>query len=225
VLQVAGRVDRDGMVVGLDGLEAVAVSDESELLEGFAGLELGRGEGGIGGEGCAIVAVDAEVAPVGAAGGPFGHRDAAEVGDGTAGEVEGLAGFGADDLHDAVGGEAGGVGEAADGGDEAAAGLGVARGEGVDEVGRNEGFVALDVDEEVAGELVEDAGEAEGAVGAGRVGHEDVGPEAAGDAGDLVAVGQDDDGGGELGAAGALPDVLEDGAAAEVEEDFAGKTG
>jgi hypothetical protein len=211
------------MIVGLDGLEAEAVGHEAELLEGFAGLELGGGESGIGGEGFAIVAVDAEVAPVGAAGGPLRHRDAAKVGDGASGEVKGFAGFGADDLDDAVAGEAGGVGQAADGGDEAAAGLGVTGGEGVDQRRLDEGFVALDVDEEVAGELFEDAGEAEGAVGAGGIGHQDVGPEAAGDAGDLIAVGQDDDGGGEAGFTGAIPDVLEDGEAAEVEEDFAGE--
>ena len=64
VLEVGWGVDGDGMVGGLDGLEAEAVGDEAELLQRFAGLEFGGAQGRIGGEGRAIVAVDAEVAPV-----------------------------------------------------------------------------------------------------------------------------------------------------------------
>ncbi len=142
-------VDADGVEGGGFDVERDAVFEEAELLEAFGLLEGAGREGGEAAEGGGAVGVEAEVLPMLRGGGGVG---VAMKRDGGAREVEGSAIDSGDDL-DGVGiGDVFGGAADAEGGD-----LDVRVAEGTEEVGDvirvKEGFVALDVDVDVGGDL------------------------------------------------------------------------
>ena len=69
--------------------------------------------------------------------------------------------------------------------------------------------------------MVDDAGHAGGARRTGRIGHQDLGAETARDAGDFFRIREEHDAIRLTDLLGALPDMLHDGLAAEVEQDLA----
>ena len=197
------------------------MGEEAQLFERLRRLEFGRRQLAIAGQGRAVVAVDADVDPVGTSRHPLGRVDPAQVRDRAAREVDGLAVLGADDLDDARREQALGGGDPRDRGDQRAAGLLPAGDEPVEQRGLDERFVALHVEKEVAGEPVDDARHACRAGRTGRVGHQHLGTEAAGDVGHFLGVGEQDDAVGLADLTGAFPDMLDDGLTAEVEHDLA----
>lgn len=110
-----------------------------------------------------------------------------------------------------------------DRGDQRALGLFPARDQAVEKIRLDERLVALDVEEEISGEVLNDAGHAGGARRTGRIGHQDFGAETARDAGDFFGIGEEDDTVGLTDLLGAFPDMLDDGLAAEIEQDLAGQ--
>ena len=144
----------------------------AELFEFFKLLEGGGGGVDECFEKGALVAVDADVAPVGV-GGAVG-LGLTKVGDGGAGEVEGGAGLIKEGFDD------GGVvhfipiADGGDGGDHLPLGVLEGMRELVDEGGIDERFVALDVDAGVGGNGLDGFGDAVGAGGVVGVGHDDI---------------------------------------------------
>jgi hypothetical protein len=154
-------VDADGVEVGEFDVDVDFVFEEAELFEAFGVFESAVGEGGEAVEGCFAVGVEAYVLPVFRGGVVFGI---AVEGDGGAGEVEGAAVGGGDDFDGVWVVDVFGGAEDFEGGD-----LDLRLGEGAEEGGEvfglEEGFVTLDVDVDVGGEMLGDGVDAVGATG------------------------------------------------------------
>ena len=198
--------------------------EEAKLLERFGRLELGRLQLSITGERRAVVAIHADMDPVVALLDPFGRIDAPEVRDRAAGEIDRFALLGADDLDHARGEEAFGRVELGDRRHQPALRLLPARDESVKELRLDERLVALDVEEELARQAVDDAGHAGRTGRTGRIGDQHFGAETAGDRGDFLRIRQQHHAVRLADLLGALPDMLDDRLTAEVEQDLAGQT-
>lgn len=136
------------------------------------------------------VSVDAKVA-VGGQGGD----GLAAVGDGRAGEVEGVAEAIDDELNDVGVGDEGGIIEGAAGRDHGERGVGPElAGEGIDERWVEKGFVALDVNDVSGGVALGGGfGDAVGAGGVVGAGADDAGADGVAEPGNAVIVGGDDE--------------------------------
>ncbi len=217
--EVGFGVYADG--VGFDGfdVDVDAVFEPAELFETLDDFQLAGGQGRELLQGGAAVGVEADVLPVaGVAGG------VAVKWNGGAGEVKRATIGGGDDF-DGVGvvdvlRRAGGF----DGGDLDVFAL-EGEQQGGDVGGLQEGFVALDVDVDVGGEVLRDGVEAVGAgleIGRG----EAEGPGFGGaEGGDFIGVGGDDDLVELRTGAGGIDYPSEEGAAGELAQDFAGEAG
>jgi hypothetical protein len=221
-LEVFGGVDAEGAVGGDDDLDAMSVFEGAELLEVFGELEWSPGELGIAEEEVAAESVEAEMKIGG--GGPLAGL--AEVGDGGAGEIEGIAVVVEDDLDCGrvlvffFG--ANGCGESR----HFEVRVFEERGRHlVNHVGMKERLVSLDVDDDFGFEAAGDLRDAVGAGGAVGAGHDGLAAEGLDGAADAVIIGGDDDGGGAFGSGGALPDVLDHGFAGDVGEGLGGEAG
>lgn len=129
----------------------------------------------------------------------------------------------ADNFHNVGVGEFLRIGYGRHGGDEFALGVAPACRQCVEEPGGDAGFVSLYIQKEIARECVDGTCETRSPGRAVRWRRKDGGPKVARDGGNLLAIGEDDDARGGAHLAGALPDVLEDGLAGEIEEDFSGE--
>jgi hypothetical protein len=222
-VQVFFGVDADGVEFGGFDVDVDAVFEEAELLEALGLFECAGRQGGEALECGFAVGVEADVLPILRCCDVAGLSVAVK-GDGGAGEVEGAA-VGGGDYFDCVGvGDV--LGGAADfeGGD-----FDVRTGEGMEErgevLGFEEGFVALDVDVDVGGDLLGDGVNAVGAAGQGGGGELDRPVVLMTEVGYFFGVGGDDDSV-ELGAgAGGFEDPGEHGAAGDGAKDFTGEAG
>jgi len=166
VAEVFFGVDADGVEVGGLDVEVDAVFEETELFQALGLFEDAVGQGGELLERGFAVGVEADVLPVwgGGAGVAVAGAGVAVVGDGGAGEVEGAAVGGGDDLYGVGVGDVSRGAEDFEGGD-----VDVGVGEGAQEVGEvlgfEEGFVALDVDVDVGVNVLGDGVDAVGAAG------------------------------------------------------------
>lgn len=126
---------------GDEDADGGVVFEGAELFEPFGFFEWGGGEGDEEFEEVVAVSVDSEVA----VGGELGGGVATER-DGGAGEVEGVVFFGEGEFDDVGVVDELGIVEGAGGGDHGEGGiLAECLGEGIDEGGVEEGFVALDI--------------------------------------------------------------------------------
>jgi len=185
-VEVVFGVDAYRVCRGLGYVDVDVVFEQAELFEAFDLFEICRWERGEPLEGGAAVGVEAEMLPAG------GSVAVAVVRDGGAGEVEGAAVWCGDDF-DYVGvGEA--VIRAADfEGGNSDLGASERVEQGFDVAGLEEGFVGLDVDVDVGGDLASYGEEAVAATGEIGRGHQAT-PVARGtELGDLFGVGCDDD--------------------------------
>jgi len=215
--EILGRVDAEGFILSFEDADAEAVFEGAELFEGFSAFERANRERRIAEQEGAAVDVETDVFEV-------GFVDAAIVRDGAAGEVNGVTGEGGDDLDDVGVGDFAGDGDAAlKGGHQEGGVVEEGLSGGVDSGGVNQGFVPLNVDDDVGGGVRGGFGDA---VGAGEVvgtGHDDFGAEGEGGIEDALVVGGDEEAGEGFGLGGALEDVLEDGFVFEGDEGFAGE--
>ena len=216
-MEVFFGIYADGVVRGFGDMDGDVVLEEAELLQFFDEFERGGGEGVEAVEGFGAVGVEAEVLPDGEVGGGV-----AVVGDGGAGEVEGLMVQARDDLY-GVG--VGDVFRSAGGFEGCDLDCGVREGgeEGGDVLGAEEGFVTLEVDVDVGGVELGDGVDAVGAGGKVGAGEEGGPVVCAAEGEDFLGVCGDEDVV-KLGAgAGGFVDPGQHGAAGEVAEDLAGK--
>jgi len=167
-VEVFFGVDADGVEVGGFDVDVDAVFQEAELFEALGLFEGAGGQGGEALERGFAVGVEADVLPVLRryvfCGLSVASLAITVEGDGGSGEVEGAAVGGGDDF-DGVG-----VGDVLGGAEDFESGdFDLRAGEGAEECGEvlglEEGFVALDVDVDVCGDLLGDGVDAVGAAG------------------------------------------------------------
>jgi hypothetical protein len=218
-VEVFFSVDADGVVVGGFDVDVDVVFEEAELLEALGLFEGAGRQGWEALERRFTVPVEADVLPI-LRGGAFAGITV--VRDGGAGEVEGAA-IGGGDYFDCVW-----VGDVFCGAEDFEGGdLDVRLREGAEERGEvfgfEKGFVALDVDVDIGGDLLRDGVDAVGAAGQIGGGELDGPVVLPAEGGDLVGVGGDDYAV-ELGAgAGSFVDPGKHGPAGDGAKDFTGE--
>lgn len=220
---VFGDVDADGVVFHFGHANFPAVFEPAELFKLFDFFEGALGEGGVFEQGVALEDVETEVLEV--AGLDF-SGGVADPRDGGAGEIEGIVvevedGLADVGVHDIAGHFDGG----GDGGYLGGRLLkdGVYR--GVNHFGIEEGFVALDVNENLAAGVGGDFGDAFGAGTVLSAGHARFAAKGLDRLYDAVIVGGDDDVGGHFGELGAFVNAPDHTGTRDGNEGLAGQAG
>ena len=209
-------VDTDGVEASGFDVDVDVVFEEAELFEALGLFEGADGQGGEALERRSAVCVEADVLPVSR------RNIIAVVGDGGAGEVEGAAVGGGDNFDRVRVGDIFGGAEYFQSGD-----FDVGLREGTQECGEvfgfEEGFVALDVDVDVGGDLLRYGVDAIGAARQFCGSELDWPLVAVAEFGDFVGVGGDDDAVELRTGDGRFEDPGEHGAAGDGAKDFAGE--